>query len=129
MFNVFFAFYATIILYAIVLGVNMAGKKFYDEAKSRLNLSLTKTAVKWLETKQAQLTARSLSDAIERMARERNEVPSLPSNGKDQTLELNVEDEETSTEIVTKGIYQGIQEALSGQTLPLSEMWNGIDAE
>jgi hypothetical protein len=37
--------------------------------------------------------------------------------------------EETPTEIVIEGIRQGIREALSGQTIPLSEMWEGIDAE
>ena len=37
--------------------------------------------------------------------------------------------EETPTEIVIEGIHQGIREALSGQTIPLSEMWDGIDAE
>ena len=73
----------------------MAGKKFYGEAKSRLNLSLTETAVKWLEAKQAQLTARSLSDAIERMAREENEVLNPPGNKQNQTLVLNQEDSET----------------------------------
>lgn len=88
----FYLFYVTVILYAIVLGVNMAGKKFYDETKNRLNLSLTKTAVKWLEAKQAQLKARSLSDAIERMAREQNETPDPPGDEQDQTLILNQED-------------------------------------
>lgn len=28
-----------------------------------------------------------------------------------------------------EGIHQGIREALSGQTIPLSQMWDGIDAE
>jgi hypothetical protein len=37
--------------------------------------------------------------------------------------------EETPTEIVIEGIQQGIQEALSGKTIPLSQMWSGIDAE
>ncbi|MDB9475727.1 hypothetical protein [Dolichospermum circinale] len=37
--------------------------------------------------------------------------------------------EETPTEIVIEGIHQGIKEALSGQTIPLSQMWEGIDAE
>ena len=48
----------------------MARKKIYSETKVRLSLSLTETAIKWLEVKQAQLTASSLSDVIERMARE-----------------------------------------------------------
>jgi hypothetical protein len=46
---------------------------------------------------------------------------------------LSEEDEtdpdETPTEIVIEGIRQGLHEALTGQTIPLSEMWEGIDAE
>ncbi|WP_414622568.1 hypothetical protein [Calothrix sp. CCY 0018] len=37
--------------------------------------------------------------------------------------------DETPTEIAIEGIHQGIREALSGQTIPLSQMWDGIDAE
>ncbi|MEI6369705.1 MAG: hypothetical protein WCO49_08320 [Nostocales cyanobacterium ELA608] len=44
-------------------------------------------------------------------------------------LEKNSFFEETPTEIVIEGIHQGIEEALSGQTIPLSQMWEGIDAE
>ncbi|MBE9235182.1 hypothetical protein IQ227_03780 [Anabaena aphanizomenioides LEGE 00250] len=44
-------------------------------------------------------------------------------------LERDSSAEETPTEIVIEGIRQGIKEALSGQTIPLSEMWEGIDAE
>jgi hypothetical protein len=44
-------------------------------------------------------------------------------------LERELSAEETPTEIVIEGIHQGIREALSGQTIPLSEMWEGIDAE
>ncbi len=44
-------------------------------------------------------------------------------------LEKNSFFEETPTEIVIEGINQGIKEALSGQTIPLSQMWEGIDAE
>jgi len=44
-------------------------------------------------------------------------------------LEKNSSLEETPTEIVIEGIHQGIKEALSGQTIPLSQMWEGIDAE
>ncbi len=43
---------------------------------------------------------------------------------------LSEEDEtdtdETPTKIVIEGIRQGLHEALTGQTLPLSEMWEGI---
>ena len=44
-------------------------------------------------------------------------------------LEKNSAFEETPTEIVIEGIHQGIKEALSGQTIPLSQMWEGIDGE
>ncbi len=37
--------------------------------------------------------------------------------------------DETPTEEVIEGIQQGLREALSGQTLPLSAMWEGLDVE
>ena len=37
--------------------------------------------------------------------------------------------DETPTEEAMEGIHGGIKEALSGQTIPLSKMWDGIDAE
>lgn len=37
--------------------------------------------------------------------------------------------DETPTEEVIEGIQQGLQEALGGQTLPLSAMWEGIDVQ
>jgi len=37
--------------------------------------------------------------------------------------------DETPTEVVIQGIRQGLYEALAGQTIPLSEIWAGIDAE
>ncbi len=36
---------------------------------------------------------------------------------------------ETPTEEAIAGIQQGLREALSGQTIPLAAMWEGIDAE
>jgi hypothetical protein len=56
---------------------------------------LTETAIEWLRTKQVELTARSLSDVIERMAREQNETPDPPGDEQNQTLVLNQEDSET----------------------------------
>lgn len=53
----------------------MARKKIYSETKRRLSLTLTDTAIKWLTVQQALLTASSLSDAIERMARESPKKP------------------------------------------------------
>jgi len=44
--------------------------------------------------------------------------------------EENEEDpDETPSKIVLEGIRQGLHEALTGQTVPLSQMWEGIDAE
>lgn len=43
--------------------------------------------------------------------------------------EKTIDSEETPTEIVIEGIRQGLQEALRGETIPLSEMWEGINAE
>ena len=37
--------------------------------------------------------------------------------------------DETPTDVAIAGIHQGLREALAGQTIPLSEMWQGIDAE
>ncbi|MEC4891412.1 MAG: hypothetical protein SAL07_03515 [Oscillatoria sp. PMC 1051.18] len=37
--------------------------------------------------------------------------------------------DETPTEIIIEGIHQGLNEAFTGQTIPLSQMWDGIDAE
>ncbi len=51
--------------------VNMAGKKIYNESKRRFTMTLTETAIQWLEQKQIELSANSLSDVIERMAREK----------------------------------------------------------
>ena len=56
----------------------MPRKKMYSEPKVKLSLSLTETATKWLEAKQVELTASSLSDVIERLARE---LPKKSING------------------------------------------------
>ncbi|WP_375293984.1 hypothetical protein [Oscillatoria sp. HE19RPO] len=37
--------------------------------------------------------------------------------------------DETPTEIAIEGIRQGLREALTGQIMPFSQMWEGIDAE
>ena len=37
--------------------------------------------------------------------------------------------DDTPDEIVIEGIKQGLQEAMKGQTIPLSQMWEGIDVE
>ncbi|MEG4291792.1 hypothetical protein Q5692_12930 [Microcoleus sp. C2C3] len=58
--------------------VKMAGKKIYNESKRRFTMTLTETAIKWLEDKQLELGANSLSDVIERMARKK--LPKKSSN-------------------------------------------------
>ena len=37
--------------------------------------------------------------------------------------------DDTPDNIVIEGIRQGLKEAMSGQTMPLSQMWEGIDVE
>lgn len=37
--------------------------------------------------------------------------------------------DETPDETILEGIHQGLHEAFTGQTIPLSQMWNGIDAD
>jgi hypothetical protein len=49
----------------------MNGKTLYTEKKGRLDLSLTPTAIAWLESQRDRLAARGLSDTIERLAREK----------------------------------------------------------
>jgi hypothetical protein len=41
----------------------------------------------------------------------------------------NIYPDETPTEKVIEGIYQGLHEAITGKTIPLEKMWEGIDAE
>lgn len=45
------------------------------------------------------------------------------------TIDEESDPDETPTEIVIEGIRQGMREALSGQTIPLSEMWQSIDVD
>jgi hypothetical protein len=37
--------------------------------------------------------------------------------------------DDTPDEIVIEGIKQGLNEAINGQTISLSQMWDGIDVE
>ncbi|ELS30404.1 MULTISPECIES: hypothetical protein [Pseudanabaena] len=37
--------------------------------------------------------------------------------------------DDTPDDVVIEGIRQGLKEAMSGQTIPLSQMWEGIDVE
>jgi hypothetical protein len=43
--------------------------------------------------------------------------------------EKDLEPYETPNEQVIDGIRQGFHEAFTGQTIPLAQMWEGIDAE
>lgn len=45
------------------------------------------------------------------------------------TLNNEPDPDETPTEVALEGIRQGLQEAFTGQTIPLSQMWEGIDAD
>ena len=40
-----------------------------------------------------------------------------------------IDEDETPDSVVEEGIYQGIKEALTGKTIPLNQMWEGIDVE
>ena len=44
-------------------------------------------------------------------------------------LEDLIDPDDTPTELILEGLRQGLQEAFNGQTLPLSQLWDGIDAE
>jgi uncharacterized protein YjiS (DUF1127 family) len=64
-----------LILYmSIHTNSEMPSKKNYGEPKRRFTMTLTRTAINWLESQQKTLEANSLSDVIERMAR--NKKPS-----------------------------------------------------
>ena len=45
-----------------------------------------------------------------------------------QTLE-NIDPDDIPIEEILAGLRQGLHEALTGQTIPLSQMWDGIDAD
>ena len=57
-------------IYEVFKNNNMARKKIYAEEKRRFTMTLTQTAIQWLEQKQIDIKASSISDVIERMARE-----------------------------------------------------------
>jgi hypothetical protein len=37
--------------------------------------------------------------------------------------------DDTPTEVILEGIRQGLHEAFTGQTIPLAQLWDGIDAD
>ena len=53
-------------------------KTIYGEHKSKIQLTVTPTAVRWLHRKREELTAVSLSDVLERLARQT--APQRPDN-------------------------------------------------
>ncbi|NEQ68169.1 MAG: hypothetical protein F6K21_22230 [Symploca sp. SIO2D2] len=58
----------------------------------------------------------------------------LNHNQRVRVIVLIPEDDETDpddtpTEVVLEGLRQGLHEALTGNTIPLAQMWDGIDVE
>lgn len=47
----------------------MPAKKIYNEPKRRFTMTLTETAIEWLESMKEEMGANSLSDVVERLAR------------------------------------------------------------
>ena len=47
----------------------MPAKKIYNEPKRRFTMTLTETAIEWLESMKEEKGANSLSDVVERLAR------------------------------------------------------------
>jgi len=61
-------------------------------------------------------------------------IDQLSLNEQQEVLQYLVEKaredlDDTPDDIVIEGIKQGLKEAMSGQTIPLSQMWEGIDVE
>ena len=54
-----------------------------------------------------------------------NRLQSIQEFEKDK---CQLDPDDTPTEVVLEGLRQGLQEALAGQTIPLSQMWEDIDA-
>ncbi|MFN5398945.1 MAG: hypothetical protein ACK5RE_14880 [Pseudanabaena sp.] len=61
-------------------------------------------------------------------------IDQLSLNEQQEVLQYLVEKtrddlDDTPDDVVIEGIRQGFKEAMSGQTIPLSQMWEGIDVE
>lgn len=61
-------------------------------------------------------------------------IDQLSLNEQQEVLQYLVEKtredlDDTPDDIVIEGIKQGLKEAMRGQTIPLSQMWQGIDIE
>jgi hypothetical protein len=44
-------------------------------------------------------------------------------------MNLQPDPDDTPDHLVIEGIKEGLKEAINGQTIPLSQMWEGIDVE
>jgi hypothetical protein len=44
-------------------------------------------------------------------------------------MNLQPDPDDTPDNLVIEGIREGLKEAINGQTIPLSQMWEGIDVE
>ncbi|MGB3613826.1 MAG: hypothetical protein WBA10_08535 [Elainellaceae cyanobacterium] len=58
----------------------------------------------------------------------------LPHNRRVKVIVLISEDgdigpDDTPTDVVIAGLEEGMHQAMTGQTLPLSQLWDGIDAD
>jgi hypothetical protein len=61
-------------------------------------------------------------------------IDQLSLNEQQEVLQYLVEKtrddlDDTPDDVVIEGIRQGFKEAMNGQTIPLSQMWEGIDVE
>ena len=60
----------------------MPARKIYNESKRRFTMTLTETAIEWLESKKLEIGANSLSDVVERLARQKvDKKEDLSSSG------------------------------------------------
>ena len=51
----------------------MSRKKIYNESKRQVTMTLTETAIRWLEQEKESIGANSLSDTIEHSAKQKGE--------------------------------------------------------
>jgi uncharacterized protein YjiS (DUF1127 family) len=58
-----------------------AKETIYGEGKRRFTMTLTETAIEWLEEQRKVLGANSLSDAVERMARAKPDAIAQKTSG------------------------------------------------
>ena len=77
---------------------------------------------------------------IQKIIDELNEIPEDKLNqiyefiyyfrlGLKQEKAIEIDPDDTSTPQVIEGIQQGMKEALAGETIPLAQMWDGIDVD